>query len=64
MIKIKGYRFTKTQLADAKLGAKLEMEHTNSDKLALKIAKQHEIEFSGYYRKNLIPMERKLKRMK
>jgi hypothetical protein len=64
MIKIKGYKFTKAQLADAKLGAKFEMEHTRNKKVALRIAKQHEREFPMYYKKGLIPMERKLKRLK
>ena len=62
MIKIKkGIKFCKKEL---KLGIKIEMEHTNSKKIAERIAKQHLIEYPHYYTKGLIPMEKKLKRRK
>jgi len=64
MIKIKGFKFSKAQLADAKIGAKFEMEHTKNKRVALRIAKQHEIEFPMYYKKGLIPMEKKLKKLR
>jgi hypothetical protein len=38
------------------------MEHTNNPKRARRIAEQHECEFSGYYKKGLIPMEKRLKK--
>ena len=58
MIKIKNCKFNKREL---KIGRKIEMEHTKSNKIALKITKQHLCEFPNYYSKGLIPMERKLK---
>jgi hypothetical protein len=48
---------------ELKLGTKIEMEHTNSIKKAKKIASQHLCEFSNYYTKGLIPLERKLKKI-
>ena len=45
-------------------GRKIELEHTKSTKLAAKIARDHLNEFPCYYTKGLLPMERKLKRMK
>jgi len=61
MIDIKKCNFTKEQLSDIKLGTKIEMEHTNNPMKAKITAMQHECEFSGYYKKGLIPMEKKLK---
>lgn len=49
--------------AEIKIGQKIEMEHTNNKKKALKIAEQHLCEFPNYYSKGLIPMEKKLKKM-
>jgi hypothetical protein len=60
MIKLtKKCRFNKREL---KLGSKIELEHTKSRKVALRIAKQHLCEFPKYYTKGLIPMERRLKK--
>lgn len=62
MIKItKKCKFNKREL---KIGQKIEMEHTKSKKVALKIAKQHICEFPKYYTKGLIPMEKKLRKIK
>jgi hypothetical protein len=61
MINIKNHHFTKEEIKDINVGKTIEMEHTNNPKIAERIAKQHEIEFSGYYNKGLIPMERRLK---
>lgn len=60
MIKIKGCKFNKKELA---IGSKIEMEHTRSKKLATHIAKQHLCEFPNYYSKGLIPMEARLKKI-
>jgi len=49
---------------ELKIGTKIEMEHTKSKTRAEKIAKDHLREFPNYYTKGLIPMEKKLKRMK
>jgi hypothetical protein len=46
------------------LGTKIEMEHTNNIFKARLIAKQHLCEFPTYYSKGLIPMERRLKKLK
>lgn len=64
MINIKKCKFTKSQMKDISLGKKIEMEHTNNPKTALRIARQHECEFPNYYTKGLIPMERKLRKLK
>ena len=48
---------------ELKLGTPIEMEHTNSRRKAMHIAKQHLCEFKNYYSKGLIPMEAKLKRL-
>ena len=65
MIKLKGCKFNERQLKDIKIGQKIEMEHTKNPKVALKIAKQHECEFSKvgklYYSQGLLPMEKRLK---
>lgn len=60
MIKIKGCKFDKREL---KIGSKIELEHTNSKKVATKIAKQHICEFPNYYSKGLVPMEKKLSKL-
>ena len=49
---------------ELQIGSKIELEHTNSKKVARKIAKDHLKEYPNYYTKGLIPMERKLKRIK
>jgi hypothetical protein len=53
-------KFSKREL---QLGIPVELEHTKSRKKAKKIAMQHLCEFSNYYSKGLIPMERRLKRL-
>jgi len=53
---------------ELKLGMKIEMEHTKGMPVNLrkgfakKIANDHLKEFSNYYSKGLIPMEKKLKK--
>ncbi len=49
---------------ELKIGSKIELEHTTDKKLARKIATDHIKEFPCYYTKGLLPMERKLRRMK
>lgn len=49
--------------SELKLGRKIEMEHTDSERIAERIAKQHLCEFPNYYSKGLIPMEKKLKKI-
>lgn len=49
---------------ELKIGRKIEFEHTKSSKVATRIAKQHLCEFPHYYSKGLIPMEKKLKKMR
>jgi len=39
------------------------MEHTKSKKVAEKIAKDHLKEFSNYYSKGILPMEKRLKKL-
>jgi hypothetical protein len=63
MINIKNCKFNKEQIKDINLGRKIEMEHTNNKREALKIAKQHECEFNLYYKKGLIPMEKRLSKL-
>lgn len=46
------------------IGIDIEMEHTKSRRVARKIAMDHLKEYPKYYTKGLIPMERKLKRLK
>lgn len=53
-------KYNKTQL---RIGTKIEHEHTKSNKMAEKIAKDHLKEFPNYYT-YLVKMENKLKRMK
>ena len=48
---------------ELKIGSRIEMEHTKSKRLAMKIAKDHLREFPNYYTRGLLPMERKLKRL-
>jgi hypothetical protein len=60
MIKIKGCKFNKEQL---QIGTKIEMEHTDSKKVAERIAKQHLCEFPGKkYYSELVKLEKKLKK--
>ena len=61
MINISRHKFSSAEKKDISIGRKIELEHTKSLKTAERIAKQHEIEFPLYYKKGLIPMERKLK---
>ena len=49
---------------EIKIGQRIEMEHTKSKKLARKIANDHLKEFGCYYSKGLLPMEKKLERLK
>jgi len=46
------------------LGTKIELEHTKRRFIARKIASDHLKEFPTYYTDGLIPMEKRLKRMK
>ena len=46
---------------ELKLGIPIEMEHTKSKRVATRIAKDHLCEFSNYYSKGILPMEKKLK---
>ena len=48
---------------EMRIGAKIELEHTKSKRLARKIASDHLAEFKCYYSRGLLPMERKLKRL-
>ena len=54
----------KISAKELKLGIPIEYEHTNSKRVATRIAKQHLCEFPNYYSKGLIPLERKLKKLK
>ena len=47
---------------ELKLGVPIEYEHTNSKRIATRIAKQHLCEFPRYYSRGLIPMEKMLKK--
>ena len=60
MINIKGCHISKKEL---KLGIPVEMEHTNSKRVAKRIASQHICEFKNYYSKGVIPMEARLKKL-
>jgi hypothetical protein len=53
-------KYDRTQL---KIGQRVEMEHTKSKRVALRIAKQHLDEYPKYYTA-LVKMEAKLKRRK
>ena len=48
---------------ELKIGTRIELEHTKSKKVAGRIAKDHLNEYSNYYTKGLLPMEKKLKRL-
>lgn len=62
MIKIpKNHTFDKKELA---IGTKIELVCSNSKSKAKLIAKQHLVEFPKYYSKGLIPMEKKLEKLK
>ena len=58
------YPIEKSNKKELKIGTKIEMEHTKSKSVATRIAKDHLREFPSYYTKGLIPMERRLKKMK
>ena len=60
MIKTKGCKISPSQF---KIGRKIELEHTTSQKRADTIAKQHICEFPNYYTE-LVKMENKLRRLK
>lgn len=47
---------------ELRIGKKIELEHHLGKKMAEKIAKDHLKEFSCYYTKGLLPMEKRLKR--
>lgn len=49
---------------ELKIGTRIELEHTKSRKVAGRIAKDHLREFSNYYTKGILPMEKRLKKMK
>ena len=55
---------------ELKIGMKVELEHSNlfpkskQKLMAKKIAKDHIKEFPCYYTKGLIPMEKRLKKLK
>lgn len=49
---------------ELKIGRKIEMEHHLGNTMAKKIAMDHLKEFPCYYTKGLLPMERKLRRLK
>ena len=57
---MKRIKYNKKEL---KIGTRIEMEHTKSKKVAGRIAKDHLREYSNYYTKGLIPMEKRLKKM-
>jgi len=57
MINTRGCKVNQKEL---KIGKAIEMEHTNSPRVAKRIATQHLCEFKHYYSKGLIPMEHKL----
>jgi len=61
MIKVtKACKISKKEL---NLGWPVEMEHTNSKRKAVHIAKQHICEFPTYYSQGLIPLEKRLKKL-
>ena len=45
---------------ELEIGTKIEMEHTNSRVVAMKIAIDHLREFPNYYTKGLLKMEKRL----
>jgi hypothetical protein len=49
---------------ELKIGTKIEMEHTKNPNYARKIASDHLKEFGCYYSKGLIPMEKRLSKLK
>lgn len=49
---------------ELKIGIKIEHEHSKSNRVATRIAKQHLCEFPNYYTKGLVPMEKRLSRNK
>lgn len=51
-------------MKEMKIGQRIEMEHTSNPKIARKIASDHLKEFSCYYSKGLIPLEKRLRLMK
>ena len=60
VVKYKNMVYNKKEL---KIGVRIEMEHTKSKKVAEKIAKDHLKEFSNYYSKGVLPMEKRLKKL-
>ncbi len=55
---------TKYNKKELRVGIKVEMEHTKSKRVAEKIAKDHLREFSNYYTLGLVPMEKRLKKLR
>ena len=49
---------------ELKIGTKIEMEHTKNPNVARKIASDHLREFGCYYSKGLIPLEKRLSKLK
>ena len=49
---------------ELKRGIPVEMEHTSNKRTARHIAAQHLMEFPQYYSKGLIPMEKRLAKLK
>ncbi len=46
------------------IGERIEREHTNDKKIAKAIATAHLMEFPNYYTKGVIPMEKRLKKLR
>jgi len=62
MIKVtKKCKISKKEL---KLGYPIELEHTTSKRKAKYIASQHLCEFPNYYSTGLIPMEKRLEKLR
>ncbi len=49
---------------ELKIGVRIEMEHTKSKKVAARIAKDHLREFDNYYTLGVLPMEKRLKKLR
>ncbi len=58
---MKKIKYNKIEL---KIGTRIEMEHTKSKKVAEKIAKDHLREFNKYYTLGVLPMEKRLKKLR
>ena len=62
--KIKGKKALAEFKKEIKIGSRIEMEHTTSKKRARSIAMDHLKEHPYYYTKGIVPMERRLKKIK